>query len=168
MFQRRPNRTVPRSRSMALGGVLAALTVVGGGALVAVNAPSDVEAGDIRLAQNTSQNESQDDAGTKSARQMPLGTPVNLDLEPVVARAAGGSIPEGTKVQVTGLPDGLSQNGWVISGTPTRAGEYDVLVTVSNSGVSRSQKVTIVVTDEDGDASTPSAPSVPSTEGDPS
>src|SRR5699024_7708366 len=64
-------------------------------------------------------------------------------------------IPEGTTVQVTGLPDGLTQNGWVISGTPTRAGEYDVLVTVSNSGDSRSQKVKIEVTDEGGDATTP-------------
>src|SRR5699024_6691145 len=76
------------------------------------------------------------------------GTPVDLDLEPVVARAAGGTIPEGTTVQVTGLPDGLVQNGWVISGTPTRAGTYDVLVTVSNSGASESEKVSITVADD--------------------
>lgn len=159
MFQRRPNRTAPRSRSVALGGALAALAVVGGGTLVAVNAPADVEAGDILLAQNEAQ---------AAAQEMPLGTAVNLDLEPVVARAAGGTVPEGTTVQITGLPDGLSQNGWVISGTPTRAGEYDVLVTVSNSGVSRSQKVAIVVTEETGAAATPSVTSDPSTEADPS
>ncbi len=139
MFQRRPTRTAPRTRTMALGGVLTALAVVGGGTLVAINAPSDVEAGDILLAQN--------ETGA-AAQTMPLGAAVNLDLEPVVARAAGGTIPQGTTVQVTGLPDGLSQEGWVISGTPTRAGEYDVLVTVSNSGVSRSQKVTIVVAEQ--------------------
>ena len=171
MLQRRPNRTIPRSRSMALGGVLAALAVVGGGTLAVVNAPTDVEAGDIRLAQNETQDETRDetqDGARTGAQQMPLGTPVDLDLEPVVARAAGGTIPEGTTVQVTGLPDGLTQNGWVISGTPTRAGEYDVLVTVSNSGVARSQKVTIEVTDEGGDASTPAVPTDPSTDRDPS
>lgn len=165
MYQRRPNRTTPRSRSMALGGMVAALAVVGGGALVAVNAPADVSADDILLVQNGAQ---------AAAQVMPLGTAVNLDLEPVVARAAGGTIPEGTTVQVTGLPDGLAQNGWVISGTPTRAGEYDVLVTVSNSGVSRSQKVAIAVTEEAGGATTPpvtsepSATSGPATASDPS
>lgn len=159
MFQRRPNRTTPRIRSTALGGMLAALAVVGGGTLVAVNAPTDVEPGDILLAQNETQ---------AATQEMPLGTAVNLDLEPVVARAAGGTIPEGTTVQITGLPDGLTQNGWVISGTPTRAGEYDVLVTVSNSGVSRSQKVAITVTEEAGASATPSETSDPSTESDPS
>lgn len=149
MIQRRPYRTAFRSRSLALGGVLAAVAVVGGGTVLAVNAPADVDGGDIRLAQN---------AAPSSPQTMPLGTAVNLDLEPVVARAAGGSIPEGTSVQVTGLPDGLTQSGWVISGTPTRAGEYDVLVTVSNSGVSRSQKVTIVVTDEAGQGGATSTP----------
>ena len=137
MFQRRsPLRPAPRTRSLALGGALAALAVVGGGTVVAVTAPSEVDSGEIRLAQNT------------AAQEMELGTPVDLDLEPVVARAAGGTIPEGTTVQVTGLPDGLVQNGWVISGTPTRAGTYDVLVTVSNSGASESEKVSITVADD--------------------
>lgn len=153
MFQRRPRSTAPRTRTMALGGALAALAVVGGGTLVAVNAPADVEAGDILLAQN--------ETGA-AAQTMPLGTAVNLDLEPVVARAAGGAIPQGTTVQVTGLPDGLSQEGWVISGTPTRAGEYDVLVTVSNAGVSRSQKVTIIVADQSAETE-PSGEGAPST-----
>lgn len=158
MFQRRPIRTAPRSRSLALGGVVAALAVVGG-TVVAVNAPTDVGAGDILLAQNETQG---------AAQEMPLGTAVSLDLEPVVARAAGGTIPEGTAVQVTGLPDGLTQEGWVISGTPTRAGEYDVLVTVSNSGVSRSQKVAITVSEEAGGDTTPSATADPTTESAPS
>lgn len=136
MFQRRSHRSAPRTRSLALGGALAAFAVVGGGTVVAVSAPSEVVAGEIRLAQNA------------GVQEMELGAPVNLDLQPVVARAAGGAIPAGTTVQVTGLPDGLTQNGWVISGTPSRAGDYDVLVTVSNSGVSKSQKVTITVTDE--------------------
>src|SRR5699024_6205655 len=129
-------RPAPRTRSLALGGALAALAVVGGGTVVAVTAPSEVDSGEIRLAQNT------------AAQEMELGTPVDLDLEPVVARAAGGTIPEGSTVQVTGLPDGLVQNGWVISGTPTRAGTYDVLVTVSNSGASESEKVSITVADD--------------------
>lgn len=142
MFQRRSHRTAPRSRSLALGGALAALAVVGGGTVAAVGAPAAVDAGDIQLTQNAT--------GQAGAQELPLGTAVNLDLEPVVAQAAGGTIPPGTTVQVTGLPDGLTQNGWVISGTPTRAGEYEVLVTVSNSGISQSEKVAITVTDGAG------------------
>ena len=156
MIQRSIHRTAPRTRSLALGGALAALAVVGGGTLVSVGAPTDVDAGDIRLAQNAT---AQDGAGQSApGQEMPVGVAVNLDLEPVVARAAGGTIPAGTTVQVTGLPDGLTQDGWVISGTPTRAGEYEVLVTVSNSGVSKSQKVALTVTDgettTDDDATT--------------
>ncbi|MFS4488044.1 hypothetical protein [Dietzia kunjamensis] len=142
MFQRRSHRTAPRSRSLALGGALAALAVVGGGTVAAVGAPTAVDADDIQLTQNAT--------GQAGAQELPLGTAVNLDLEPVVAQAAGGTIPPGTTVQVTGLPDGLTQNGWVISGTPTRAGEYEVLVTVSNSGISQSEKVAITVTDGAG------------------
>ncbi|OAV77708.1 hypothetical protein [Dietzia sp. 111N12-1] len=139
MFQRRSHRTAPRSRSLALGGALAALAVVGGGTVAAMGAPTAVDADDIQLTQNAT--------GQAGAQELPLGTAVHLDLEPVVAQAAGGAIPPGTTVQVTGLPDGLTQNGWVISGTPTRAGEYEVLVTVSNSGISQSEKVAITVTD---------------------
>ena len=142
MFQRRSHRTAPRSRSLALGGALAALAVVGGGTVAAVGAPTAVDADDIQLTQNAT--------GQAGVQELPLGTAVNLDLEPVVAQAAGGTIPPGTTVQVTGLPDGLTQNGWVISGTPTRAGEYEVLVTVSNSGISQSEKVAITVTDGAG------------------
>ena len=146
MFQRRPFRNAPRSRSLALGGVVAALAVVGGGTAAVVSSPAQVDAGDILLAQNAT-----DQA---AAQEMPLGEPVNVDLEPVVAEAAGGTIPAGTTVKITGLPDGLTQDGWVISGTPTRAGDYDVLVTVSNSGVSKSQRVAITVTDEGAGATT--------------
>ncbi|MFD2392957.1 hypothetical protein ACFSSF_02800 [Dietzia aerolata] len=156
MFQRRPSRTVTRNRSLVLGGALAALAVVGGGTVVAVNSPAEVEADGIQLTQNTA-----GQAGQAAAQEMPLGTAVNLDLEPVVARAAGGTIPPGTTVKVTGLPDGLTQDGWVISGTPTRVGEYDVLVTVSNAGVSRSQRVTIAVTDEADGATSPAQATSP-------
>lgn len=142
MFQRRPHRSAPRTRSLALGGALAALAVVGGGTVVAVSAPTEVAAGDILLAQNT------------VAQEMRLGEPIQLDLEPVVANAAGGAIPAGTTVQVTGLPDGLTQDEWVISGTPTRAGDYDVLVTVSNGAASRSEKLTVTVTETPGAAGT--------------
>ncbi|MEH6622723.1 MULTISPECIES: hypothetical protein [Dietzia] len=161
MFQRRSHRTAPRSRSLALGGALAALAVVGGGTVAAVGAPAAVDAGDIQLTQNAT--------GQAGAQELPLGTAVNLDLEPVVAQAAGGTIPPGTTVQVTGLPDGLTQNGWVISGTPTRAGEYEVLVTVSNSGISQSEKVAITVTDgagapsEDEETTTSPATTSPAT-----
>lgn len=161
MFQRRSHRTAPRARSLALGGALAALAVVGGGTVAAVGAPAAVDAGDIQLTQNAT--------GQAGAQELPLGTAVNLDLEPVVAQAAGGTIPPGTTVQVTGLPDGLTQNGWVISGTPTRAGEYEVLVTVSNSGISQSEKVAITVTDgagapsEDEEATTSPAITSPAT-----
>lgn len=154
MIQRRSHRTAPRTRSLALGGALAALAVIGGGTVVAVSAPTDVDAGDIRLAQNATEQ----DTGQGAAQEMPLGVAVDLDLEPVVARAAGGTIPPGTTVQVTGLPDGLTQDGWVISGTPTRAGEYEVLVTVSNSGVSKSQKVALTVTDGEATGTTADAP----------
>lgn len=158
MFQRRSHRTAPRSRSLALGGALAALAVVGGGTVAAVGAPTAVDADDIQLTQNAT--------GQAGVQELPLGTAVNLDLEPVVAQAAGGTIPPGTTVQVTGLPDGLTQNGWVISGTPTRAGEYEVLVTVSNSGISQSEKVAITVTDGAGapseDEETTTSPAITS------
>lgn len=158
MLQRRSHRTAPRSRTLALGGALAALAVVGGGTVAAVHAPSVLDADDIQLTQN---------AGTPAgAQELPVGTEVNLDLEPVVAQAAGGTVPEGTTVQVTGLPDGLTQDGWVISGTPTRAGEYEVLVTVSALGVSRSEKVAITVTDgagEQGDGATTTSPATTAT-----
>ncbi|MCD2261262.1 hypothetical protein K3888_00955 [Dietzia aurantiaca] len=160
MFQRRPDRTVPRSRSLVLGGALAALAVVGGGTVAAVNSPAEVGAEGIQLTQNA--------AAQGAAQEMPLGTEVNLDLEPVVAQAAGGTIPDGTTVTVTGLPDGLTQDGWVISGTPTRAGEYDVLVTVSNADVSRSQRVTITVTEGAEGATDPTVTSAPSETTDPS
>jgi len=152
MFQRRSSRSAPRSRSLALGGALAAVAVVGGGTAVAVTAPTQVGADEIRLTQNEAVEQGAEQAADREAapQQMPLGVPVDLDLEPVVARAAGGQIPAGTEVQVTGLPDGLVQDGWVISGTPTRAGEYEVLVTVSNSGISRSQKVAITVVEDAG------------------
>lgn len=162
MFQRRPHSPVPRTRSLALGGALAALAVVGGGTVVAVSAPTDVAAGDILLAQNaTGQDAPAQDA---TAQEMELGVPVNLDLEPVVARAAGGAIPVGTTIQVTGLPDGLTQDGWVISGTPTRAGDYDVLVTVSNGAVSESERLTVTVVDPSGAAT--SAPTTTAEAGD--
>ena len=161
MFQRRPDRTVPRSRSLVLGGALAALAVVGGGTVVAVHSPAEVEAEGIQLTQNAA-------AQGGATQEMPLGTEVNLDLEPVVAQAAGGTIPAGTTVTVTGLPDGLTQDGWVISGTPTRAGEYDVLVTVSNADVSRSQRVTITVTEGAEGATDPTVTSDPSGTTDPS
>ncbi|PAY23193.1 hypothetical protein CEY15_09035 [Dietzia natronolimnaea] len=150
MFQRRPHSPAPRTRSLALGGALAALAVVGGGTVVAVSAPTGVAAGDIMLAQNATGQDAgvQDPAAEDAtAQEMELGVPVNLDLEPVVARAAGGTIPAGTSIQVTGLPDGLTQDGWVISGTPTRAGDYEVLVTVSNGPVSESEKLTVTVVD---------------------
>ena len=150
MFQRRPHSPAPRTRSLALGGALAALAVVGGGTVVAVSAPTDVAAGDILLAQNAAGQDAP--AQDATAQEMELGVPVNLDLEPVVARAAGGAIPAGTAIQVTGLPDGLTQDGWVISGTPTRAGDYDVLVTVSNGAVSESERLTVTVVDPSGAA----------------
>lgn len=169
MFQRRPHSPAPRTRSLALGGALAALAVVGGGTVVAVSAPTDIATGDILLAQNAAGQEAgvQDPATEDStAQEMELGVPVNLDLEPVVARAAGGAIPAGTSIQVTGLPDGLTQDGWVISGTPTRAGDYEVLVTVSNGPVSESEKLTVTVvdpsTDPVGDGETTTSPATTS------
>ena len=83
MFQRRSHRTAPRSRSLALGGTLAALAVVGGGTVAAMGAPTAVDADDIQLTQNAT--------GQAGAQELPLGTAVNLDLEPVVAQAAGGT-----------------------------------------------------------------------------
>jgi hypothetical protein len=147
MFQRRSLRTAPRVSSLAVGGVLAALAVVGGGAVVAVSPVDGVASGDVRLVQNA------------EATEMAVGTPVSIDLEPIVAGAAGGTVPAGTTVTVTGLPDGLTQNGWVISGTPTRAGTYDVLVTVSNGGVTESETVTVTVTD--GAGASPAADAAP-------
>lgn len=142
MYQRRSLRTAPRIRSLAVGGALAAFAVVGGGAVVAVTATDTVAAGDVRLTQND------------ASHEMVVGTPVSLDLEPIVARAAGGSVPPGTTVKVTGLPDGLAQDGWVISGAPTRAGTYDVLVTVANGQLTKSQTVSVTVTDGTGEAAT--------------
>lgn len=141
MFQRRSLRTAPRARSLVAGAAVAAAAVMGGGVVVAVTAPGAVVADDLRLTQNA-----QGDA----APEMRVGTPVALDLEPVVAGAAGGAVPDGTTVTVTGLPDGLTQDGWIISGTPTRAGTYDLLVTVTNGQATRSEAVSVTVADAAG------------------
>ncbi|MFL0577945.1 putative Ig domain-containing protein [Dietzia sp. 179-F 9C3 NHS] len=144
MFQRRSPRTAPRARSMVAGAAVAAAAVMGGGVVVAVTAPGAVVADDLRLAQNA-----QGDA----APEMRVGTPVVLDLEPVVAGAAGGAVPDGTTVTVTGLPDGLTQDGWIISGTPTRAGTYDLLVTVTSGQETRSEAVSVTVAEAAGGGS---------------
>ena len=125
-------RTV-RVRSRILGGAFAALAVVGGA--VAVTSGQDSPA-ELRLTQNTVD---------PQASTLTVGKQVSLDLKPVVAKAAGGAVPPGTTVQVTGLPDGLTQDGWVISGAPTRPGTYVVQITVSALGATESKTVQLTV-----------------------
>jgi PKD repeat protein len=48
-------------------------------------------------------------------------------------------------VTVTGLPDGLTYSGGVISGTPATPGSYPVTVTVTNAGGTVTTTVTLVV-----------------------
>jgi|GEM_PF-6363469 len=154
------HRHPARLRTRVLGGAFAALTVVGGAvAVTAQGAPADV-----RLAQNaTEQNATGQTGGEQSGTEqsgtgqkssaMEVGRPVSLDLQPIVAKAAGGTVPPGASLQVTGLPDGLTQKGWVISGTPERAGTYHVQVTITVGGHAESRKVTLEVV-EPGAATT--------------
>ena len=138
-----PHRSAPRLRSLVAGGAAAALAVVGGGTVVAFSQSPERDAGDIALTQNAVEQA----AGAEQAAQpgLEVGQPVDLDLKEPVRQAAGGQLPPDTQLQITGLPDGLTQEGWKITGTPTKAGSYDVQVTITALGQTKSQTMKLEV-----------------------
>lgn len=58
--------------------------------------------------------------------------------------AAG--IPE-PALSVEGLPEGLAFEGWSITGTPTKAGDFTVTVTAKNAAGTTTKKFTLTVVD---------------------
>lgn len=68
-----------------------------------------------------------------------LGVDYYIDL-------SGAGIPDPV-LNVEGLPDGLSFNGIAISGTPTKAGDFTVTVTATNTAGTTTKELTLTVVD---------------------
>lgn len=73
---------------------------------------------------------------------LPSGT-VGVDYY-IDLSAAG--IPE-PALSVEGLPEGLAFEGWSITGTPTKAGDFTVTVTAKNAAGTTTKKFTLTVVD---------------------
>jgi hypothetical protein len=84
--------------------------------------------------------------GISNLPSVVVGTSYNVSLD-----ITGTPTPT---VTVTGLPDGLTYSGGVISGTPTTPGYYTVTVTASNPGGTVTQTFELIV------STTPSPPPV--------
>ncbi|BAF55713.1 choice-of-anchor G family protein [Corynebacterium glutamicum] len=90
-------------------------------------------------------------------QEIELGDPID-DVTPVVT-------PEGAEVSITGQPAGVTIVDGVISGTPTRAGNFNVTVTATNEGLTASTSFKITVTDPDSDVVAPTIAPIADAEG---
>lgn len=90
-------------------------------------------------------------------QEIELGDPID-DVTP-------GVTPEGAKVSITGQPAGVTIVDGVISGTPTRAGNFNVTVTATNEGLTASTSFKITVTDPDSDVDAPTIAPIADAEG---
>lgn len=86
-----------------------------------------------------------------------LGDPID-DVTPEVT-------PDNAEIKVSGLPDGVTFENGVISGTPTRAGNFNVTVTATNEGLTASTGFKITVTDPDSDVDAPTIAPIADAEG---
>lgn len=80
-------------------------------------------------------------------QEIELGDPID-DVTPVVT-------PEGAEVSISGQPAGVAIVDGVISGTPTRPGNFNVRVTAKNEGLTASTSFKITVTDPDSEVDVP-------------
>ena len=125
-------RTSYRFRN-AVAGVTSAVALVAGIAVVALpdheQSSSDIQ---VQLTQN----------GQES---LVVGQKVDLDLKEVVEARIGQKVPEGTVLKLTGLPPGLTQDDWRITGTPRESGLFNVKVEVTAGGQTSTQNVQLMV-----------------------
>lgn len=133
-------RTTPRLRT-ALVGAAASVALVAGVGFVATT--PDVSTDDVQLVQ-------------AEGAALVQGQEVNIDLKKLVEAQIGEEIPEGTTLKLNGLPEGLKQDGWNITGTPTESGLYNVRVEVASGGQTSTQEVQLMVAAPDGED--PNAP----------
>lgn len=133
-------RTTPRLRT-ALVGAAASVALVAGVGFVATT--PDVSTDDVHLVQ-------------AEGASLVQGQEVNIDLKKLVEAQIGQEIPEGTTLKLNGLPEGLKQDGWNITGTPTESGLYNVRVEVNSGGQTSTQEVQLMVAAPSGEE--PNAP----------
>lgn len=124
-------RTSNRVRT-ALVGAAGVTAIVAGGAVAAVAGDGTGVASDVRLVQNATEG-------------LVVGQQVDIDLKQVVEKRIGQSVPAGATLKLTGLPDGLKQDGWKLVGTPTKSGLYNVRVEVNALGQTSAQDVQLMV-----------------------
>lgn len=140
-------RTTPRLRT-ALVGAAASVALVAGVGFVATT--PDVSTDDIHLVQ-------------AEGAALVQGQEVNIDLKKLVEAQIGQEVPEGTTLKLNGLPEGLKQDGWNITGTPTESGLYNVRVEVNSGGQTSTQEVQLMVAAPDGEE--PNAPTTDTEQG---
>lgn len=133
-------RTTPRLRT-ALVGAAASVALVAGVGFVATT--PDVSTDDVHLVQ-------------AEGASLVQGQEVNIDLKKLVEAQIGQEIPEGTTLKLNGLPEGLKQDGWNITGTPTESGLYNVKVEVESGGQTSTKEVQLMVAAPSGEE--PNAP----------
>ena len=73
--------------------------------------------------------------------------------------------PDNAEIKVSGLPDGVTFENGVISGTPTRAGNFNVTVTVTNEGLTASTGFKITVTNPNSEVDAPTIAPIADAEG---
>lgn len=140
-------RTTPRLRT-ALVGAAASVALVAGVGFVATT--PDVSTDDVHLVQ-------------AEGAALVQGQEVNIDLKKLVEAQIGQEIPEGTTLKLNGLPEGLKQDGWNITGTPTESGLYNVRVEVNSGGQTSTQEVQLMVAAPNGEE--PNAPTTETEQG---
>lgn len=132
-------RTSNRVRT-ALVGAASAAAIVAGVAVAAIpgNGDESASGSDVQLVQNTTQG-------------LVVGQAVDLDLKQVVEKRIGGTVPPGTTLKLSGLPDGLKQDGWNLVGTPTKSGLFNVHIEVTSLGKTSAQDVQLMVAPRPGE-----------------
>lgn len=140
-------RTTPRLRT-ALVGAAASVALVAGVGFVATT--PDVSTDDVHLVQ-------------AEGAALVQGQEVNIDLKKLVEAQIGQEVPEGTTLKLNGLPEGLKQDGWNITGTPTESGLYNVRVEVNSGGQTSTQEVQLMVAAPNGEE--PNAPKTDTEQG---
>ncbi|AKF28567.1 hypothetical protein YH66_14060 [[Brevibacterium] flavum] len=88
-----------------------------------------------------------------------------IDLGDSIAEVTPEVTPEGAEVSITGQPAGVTIVDGVISGTPTRPGNFNVTVTATNEGLTASTSFKITVTDPDSDVDAPTIAPIADAEG---
>lgn len=134
-------RTTPRLRT-ALVGAAASVALVAGVGFVATT-PDSVSSDQVHLVQ-------------AEGASLVQGEKVDIDLKKLVEAQIGGQVPEGTTLKLSGLPKGLTQDGWRITGTPEESGLFNVRVEVTADGQTSKQDVQLMVAAPSGEK--PNAP----------